>query len=144
MAQKNPLHQKQEKFAGIPVRVMETRKYANLGAWAVRLLLEFARQYKGQKFGNNGDLSCAWSDMKERGWHSKGTLSRAVRELQEAGFIVRTRMGWKNRCALYAITWQPIDECIDRKTQRSKLEEMNPTVVAPGTWKDPEPEREAA
>lgn len=121
-----------EKIAGIPVRVMRTRKYAALSAWAVRLLLEFVSQYN---LYNNGDLMAAFSVLRERGFHSKGTLNRAIKELIEGGFIVRTRQGGKNKCYLYAITWQPIDECLDKQTRRSKLE-ISPSTVPLGTWKD--------
>ena len=53
--------------------------------------------------------------LKERGFRSKETLSRAINELLEARLIMRTRVGYfqnpGGRCALYALTWQPIDEC---------------------------------
>ena len=42
-----------------------------------------------------------------------------------AKMIVKTRQGGKNYPCLYAITWQPIDEC------RGKNLELGPTKTAP-------------
>jgi len=46
---------------------------------------------------------------------AKRTLSRCLTELMERGLIVKTREGWFSnpggRCALYALTWQRIEEC---------------------------------
>jgi hypothetical protein len=39
--------------------------------------------------------------------------------------IIKTRQGGKNYPCLYAITWQPIDEC------RGKNLELGPTTTAP-------------
>lgn len=99
-------------FAGIPRIVMDTDDYKKLKGNAIRLLLEFAYQYRGN---NNGDLSAPFSHMRKRGFNSKETLGNALKSLQDANLIIRTREGMflnpGGRCALYALTWQPIDEC---------------------------------
>ncbi len=99
-------------FAGIPRIVMTHPDYKSLGGNSIRLLLELAYQYRGS---NNGDLQACYSLMKDRGFSSKETLSRAIKQLLEKKFIIRTRTGAflnpGGRCALYALTWQPIDEC---------------------------------
>lgn len=120
------------KFVAIPLAVIKTTKWASLNAWAIRLLVELGSQYNG---GNNGDLSAAFSVMRHQGWRSKATLSRALRDLERVDFIVKTRQGWNNHCSLYALTWKPIDECIDRKTGKSK-HSAKPTIAPPGTWRD--------
>jgi len=88
-------------------------------------MLDLYGQYKGS---NNGDFAMAWSMMKKRGWRSKDTLYRARDELIDNGFVIQTRQGGKHQCSLYAITWQPIDEC------NGKLD-CPSTIVAPGYWK---------
>ncbi|TQE98162.1 MAG: hypothetical protein FKY71_15255 [Spiribacter salinus] len=75
---------------------------------AKALLLELMGQWRGR---NNGDLTAAWSVLKERGWHSRHTVQRAEAELLETGWIVKTRQGGRNRCNLYALTFLDIDEC---------------------------------
>jgi hypothetical protein len=99
-------------FAGIPRIVMDTDDYKNLNGNAIKLLLEFAYQYRGN---NNGDLSAPFSRMRKRGFKSKETLGNALKSLQGANLIIKTRDGMflnpGGRCALYALTWQPIDEC---------------------------------
>jgi hypothetical protein len=110
-------------FAGIPRIVMDTDDYKNLNGNAIRLLLEFAYQYRGK---NNGDLSATFCHMRKRGFKSKETLTNALRSLQDAGLIIKTREGvFMNpggRCTLYALTWQPVDECNGKH-------DMNPTTT---------------
>jgi len=100
------------RYAGIPHAVMNHPDYVALSSSAIRLLLELAKQYNGR---NNGDLSTAFSLMQKRGFHSKTTLSKALRELEERHFVLRTResrfLNPGRRCALYALTWLSIDEC---------------------------------
>lgn len=130
---------RREKYAGIPLAVLQTRKYASLNGWAVKLLVDFAAQYNGPG-RNNGDLSAPFeSVMRFKGWRSKGTLNKALRDLEAVGFIVKTRQGGRNHCSLYALTWQPIDDCIDPRTKKSK-HDAKPTIAAPGTWKDDDSE----
>ena len=103
-------HKQKASFAGIPRVVMECPDYINLNGSAVKLLIEMACQFKG---GNNGDLCPAWTLMKKRGFCSKTTLSKAIKELLKAEMIILTRQGHfiKNKASLYALTWAPIDEC---------------------------------
>ena len=110
-------------FAGIPRIVMDTDDYKNLNGNAIKLLLELAYQYRGN---NNGDLSATFSHMRKRGFKSKETLTNALRSLQGANLIIRTREGMflnpGGRCALYALTWLPIDECKGKH-------DLSPTVT---------------
>jgi len=109
----------------MPHEILESEFYAALSSPAVKLLLDLGAQYRGT---NNGALCAAWTVMGKRGWRSKGTLYRALRELQGKGFICKTRQGGKHRASLYAITWRPIGEC------SGKLE-VPPTRTAPGDWR---------
>ena len=112
-------------FVAMPHAILESETYARLRAPAVKLMLDLYGQYKGS---NNGDFAMAWSMMKKRGWRSKDTLYRARDELIDNGFVIQTRQGGKHQCSLYAVTWQPIDEC------NGKLD-CPSTIVAPGYWK---------
>ena len=112
-------------FAGIPRMVMDNPDYLNLSGNAVKLLNELCRQYRGN---NNGDLTVAYSLMKKRGFNSKGTITRSKDELLKAKMIIETRSGRFTNpggvCALYALSWQPIDDC------NNKLE-MTSTTTPP-------------
>jgi hypothetical protein len=107
---KRPKHKQKASFAGIPRVVMECPDYINLSGSAIRLLVELAYSYKG---GNNGDLCPAWTLMKERGFRSKATLTRVIKELVAAEMIMLTRQGQfiRNKAGFYALTWASIDEC---------------------------------
>ena len=112
-------------FVAMPHAILESETYARLSAPAVKLMLDLYGQYRGS---NNGDFGMAWSTMKKRGWRSKDTLYRARDDLIEKGFVIQTRQGGKHQCSLYAVSWQPIDEC------GGKLD-CSSTIVAPGYWK---------
>ena len=111
-------HKQKASFAGIPRMVMECPDYINLSSNAIRLLVELAYSYKG---GNNGDLCPAWTLMKERGFRSKATLTRVIKELVAAEMIMLTRQGQfiRNKASLYALTWAPIDECSGKDLEES-------------------------
>ena len=111
-------HKQKASFAGIPRIVMECPDYTNLSSNAIRLLVELAYSYKG---GNNGDLCPAWTLMKERGFRSKATLTRVIKELVAAEMIMLTRQGQfiRNRAGLYALTWASIDECAGKQLDES-------------------------
>ena len=111
-------HKQKASFAGIPRIVMECPDYTNLSSNAIRLLVELAYSYKG---GNNGDLCPAWTFMKERGFRSKATLTKAIKELVAAEMIILTRQGQfiRNRAGLYALTWASIDECAGKQLDES-------------------------
>ena len=83
-------HKQKASFAGIPRIVMECPDYINLSSSVIRLLVELACSYKG---GNNGDFCPAWTLMKDRGFRSKVTLTKAIKELVSEEMIMLTRQG---------------------------------------------------
>ena len=98
-------------FVQIPHYVLESSQWGCMDAYAMKLLFEIARQYKG---ANNGDLSATVEMLKDRSstWTSKDTLPKKLRYLEDHGWIVKTRQGGRHiGCNLYAITWWPIDPC---------------------------------
>lgn len=113
------------RFLALPGVILDSAAYLSLSAHAVKLLLDLGAQYRGS---NNGDLSAAWSPMHLRGWKSRDTLGKALKELLESGLIEMTRQGGLHKCSLYALTWQPIDNC------GNKLE-VSPTRVASNLWR---------
>ena len=99
-------------FAALPHTVMDSADFRALSGGALKVLMGLLRQYRG---GNNGDLSATFTQAEAWGVGSKATLAKALRELQEHGLISCTREGRFIKpggcCALYALSWQPIDEC---------------------------------
>lgn len=114
------------RFALLPHAVLDSANFIALSAPAVRLLLDFARQYNGHS--NNGDLAAPWSQMQRRGWRSRDTLARALAELQHFGMIERCAQGGMHRPNLYAISWAAIDPC------KGKLD-VAATTVPSGKWR---------
>ena len=118
-------------FVPFPTSVLNHPNFTRLSPKAVKLLMDLCAQLRFKQGGpvNNGDLCAAWSLMQPRGWRSEETLVNALAELLHFGFVVRTRIGGQNRCALYAVTWWALDEC------GGKLD-MMPTRVLSNEWRD--------
>lgn len=94
-------------FAAIPWSVLDCPAYARLSHPARSLLMEIARQFVRD---NNGRLLASAAYLSKRGWKSADVITRAKRELIEAGFIHETVKGHRpNKASWYAITWQTLD-----------------------------------
>lgn len=74
--------------------------------------------------------------MKKRGWKSKDQLQKAKDEMVEVAWLMVTPPRRRNKPALYAVTFQAIEECKRRL-------DVKPTTTAPGDWKNPASEVKA-
>lgn len=94
-------------FVALPWAVLDSQAYRQLSHPARSLLLEIARQVVGD---NNGRLLASASYLAPRGWSSNDVITRAKRELLEAGFVHETVKGQRpNRAGWYAVTWRALD-----------------------------------
>ncbi len=127
-----------QKFHKLPLYVLNHPVFPTLSGSAVKLYLEFARQYNGF---NNGHLTATikrlgkhknskTGEVIDRGWNSPSTLTKAKKELIEAGLIMETRYGGNNKPTKYALTYLKIDEGNGRLDVCS-------TDSAPGVFKNP-------
>jgi hypothetical protein len=114
-------------YLHLPAAMTAHQDFIELSAHGVSLLIDVAQQYNGY---NNGDLCASMSIMKQRGWTSNDTLSKRLKELVGRGWILKSRTGGLGMGPdLYAITWQPIDEC------NGKID-ISPTMAPPRTLKE--------
>jgi hypothetical protein len=89
--------------------LLESSDFISLKGNSIKLLIDIGQQYNGY---NNGDLCASLSIMRKRGWNSNQQLSKALKELIDKNLIMQTKQGGLNIGPnLYAITWQPIDDC---------------------------------
>lgn len=94
-------------FVALPWAVLDCPAYKALSHPARALLMEVARQYVRD---NNGRLLLSGAYLAKRGWKSNDVITRAKRELLEAGLIFETVKGQRpNKAAWYAVTWQSLD-----------------------------------
>lgn len=96
-------------FAAMPIYLLEHPDYWSVSPTARDLLICLASQFNAGR-GNNGDMCAAQSVMQKYGWKDS-TRKRALKQLEDAELIIKTRQGHKRRCSLYAVSWLPIDDC---------------------------------
>ena len=95
-------------FIALPRSVLDCPAYAGLSHPARALLLELARQFVRD---NNGRLLASAAYLAKRGWKSADVITRAKRDLIEAGFIHETVKGHRpNKASWYAVTWRALDK----------------------------------
>ncbi len=96
----------------LPKAIMEHSDFRELSPSATKVLMVLGCQYNGK---NNGDLAATVTMMKSWGGMAKGTLAKALRELQEKRLIYKTRYHRRGedgaKPALYALSWCDIDSC---------------------------------
>lgn len=114
----------------LPKVLMEHPDFRELTPAANKVLMVLGCQYNGK---NNGDLAATMKMMLPWGGMSKGTLARALRELQERNLVIKTRTHFRGRDGarptLYALSWVPIDPC------PGKGLEVRDTLKAPRSLK---------
>lgn len=92
------------RYYKVPYSITDTPAYFSLSAHAFKLWHDLHLQYNGR---NNGRIDAILTRLEKRGWKN-GTLYRSLNELQEKGFIVKTRQGgigaMKKICSLYRFT----------------------------------------
>lgn len=94
-------------FVLLPWTVIDSPAWLDLSHPARSLLVDVIRQYNGH---NNGRLLTSSAHLARRGWKSNDVITRAKRELIEAGFIFETVMGHRpNKASWYALTWHTLD-----------------------------------
>jgi len=111
----------------MPICVLQSQEIMKLSPYAIKLLMDMLAQWR---LGNNGYLSPCWSLMKLRGWNSKATLAKALKELESADWIIRTRQGGRNKASLYAVSFFRIED-----HHRSKPLDVASTRRPPGYWR---------
>jgi len=104
---------KSGRFIAIPHSVLHCPDYIALTPVAKVLLIELTRQYNGK---NNGDLTLAWSIMRERGFNAESTVLRGKKNLLERKIVTEVRKGIAKKgvrlCSLYALNWLRVDEVL--------------------------------
>lgn len=91
----------------LPWTVLDSPAYAALSHPARSLLMEIARQFVRD---NNGRLLASAGYLAKRGWKSNDVITRALRELLDAGFVHQTVQGCRpNKASWFAVTWQTLD-----------------------------------
>lgn len=114
-------------FFPMPLCVLQSPELAMLSPYAIKLLIDLLAQWR---LGNNGYLSPSWALMQPRGWKSKATLAKALKELEVGGWVIRTRQGGRHKATLYAVSFFRIDDHHPRKPL-----DVAATRKPPGDWR---------
>lgn len=92
------------RFISLPISVLDSATYQGLNFSSKALLIDIASQFKGE---NNGKLVACDKFLNPRGWKSKATISKALKELLESGLLIMTRQGARpNKASYFGLAWQ--------------------------------------
>ena len=95
-------------YAALPYSMLHSAAWRCLSGPAVKVFLELRTRFHGV---NNGRLILSLEEASRLLGLGKATVQRALDELQEKGFIIRTRKGqWYGRLAS---TWAVLDRPIE-------------------------------
>lgn len=98
------------RYFNAPHSVVTSPAFRALSAQATKLWVNLMTQYNGR---NNGKIAAVHSQLQAFGWARK-SLERALRELQQAGFIDKTRQGGLGGggrfCSYYRFTHLATDD----------------------------------
>ena len=140
----NNLHKGKKRIKGtfllVPHVIFHSNSYPELSYSAAKMLFDIASQYNGQ---NNGNLAACKTLLEPLGWKSGTTIRKAVSELVHFGFIELTKQGGLGIGPnLYAITWQKIDQCLNKSGR--PIHDAQPTKTPSNLWKLKPTHKEAA
>lgn len=92
-----------EQFVPLPYSTVESDAWQHLSPAAVKVFIELRHRYNGH---NNGKLTLSLDEGARLLHMGKATIARALKELEEKGFIKLVKRGrWYGRMASeYAVT----------------------------------------
>jgi len=80
----------------LPRKMIRSQEWKNLGPAAKILYIHLKGKYNGH---NNGEIRLYYSELRGiQGLLSPSTVSKAFKELEEEGWIKRTKLGGFYRC----------------------------------------------
>lgn len=98
-------------FYALTYRMLTSDEFRGLSGPAVKLWLELNSRYQvlgNERFSNNGKISLSMTEAARLLGLGKTTVTRAFRELENKGFIVKTKQGqWYGR---FASEWRLTDK----------------------------------
>lgn len=104
---KRTLTRSKERFAAIPDRILECRKFQELKYSSRYLLMCIASQFNGE---NNGALRFTKEDGRRFGVGHSKVRSHGLRDLEHGGFIEKTYQGGMRpfRATCWALSWRTV------------------------------------
>ena len=113
-----------ERFARLPVEVLQSEACRTLDGTALKVLVALAAQFHGS---NNGILTLPLSAARNFGIRSSDSLNRGLKELVERGLIEKTHQGGlpPYGCSKYALCWLE---------KRSSSNSLGQNATTPKDW----------
>lgn len=91
------------RYLALPFDVLDSAAFVELSVASRAILIEIGRVYNGH---NNGQLALSVRQAAQRCGISKDTVSRAIQELEDAGFIETVEKGGFRQGPKYASTFR--------------------------------------
>ncbi len=117
----------------LPYSMTRSEAWRSLGGYALKVFIELRCRFNGS---NNGALRLSYDEATRLLGGSKSTVARAFKELEEKGFIVKTKEGrWYGRLATeWRVTDKPCNGHLatrDWQNWKPKKKQILGTVTVP-------------
>ena len=116
-------------FMGIKKDILRSSQFRSLTATETKVFTHLYAEYNGS---NNGYLALPYNKAKDL-YMTRQRLSRALKGLEEKGWIEKSRQGAKGRLSFYAVTIEPIDEVVHNGL---RVHDLPPTKKASHKWRN--------
>lgn len=123
-------------YWSVPFKMIQSLAWRSLSGPALKVYMELRTRYWGA--ASNGKCHMSLDEAVELLGIGKATANRAFKELQQKGFIVKTKQGhWYGRMANeYAFTDKSLNGCMPTNDWRRWQPSKNRSSVPTRTEKD--------
>jgi hypothetical protein len=109
---------------------LKSPHFRSLSGNETKVFIHLYGEYNGS---NNGYLALPYNRADKELHISRQLLSKTLKQLEEKGWIEKSRQGGKGRLSYYAVTIEPVDEVIKNGVS---VHDLRPTKTASHKWRN--------
>lgn len=117
-------------FLSFDKGALKSPHFRSLTGNETKVFLHLYGEYNGS---NNGYLALPYNRADKELYISRQLLSKTLKQLEEKGWIEKSRQGGKGRLSYYAVTIEPVDEVIKNGVS---VHDLRPTKTASHKWRN--------
>ena len=117
-------------FLSLNKGALKSPHFRSLSGNETKVFIHLYGEYNGS---NNGYLALPYNRADKELHISRQLLSKTLKQLEEKGWIEKSRQGGKGRLSYYAVTIEPVDEVIKNGVS---VHDLRPTKTASHKWRN--------